>query len=85
VNHIEELENAIAYAIGRLDTDSQGCPPQEELASCLRSLADERASWIEVAVTANKDLDTYLETNGVELPYGMPVDGVMQLVRLLRA
>ncbi len=51
--HIEELENAIAYAHGRLD-ESGGCAESKDMAKSLRQLADERAAWIEVAVEHNK-------------------------------
>lgn len=81
---IEELELAIAYAAGRLE-QSEGCPTRDKMPEALRMLADERAAWIEVAVDANKALDAYLYSEGVELPYGMPVDGAMQLARKLKA
>ena len=81
---IEELEIAIAYAHGRLEA-SEGCPQSDKLAESLRMLADNTAAWIEVAVASNKSVDAYLSKQGVELPCGMPVDGVMQLVRKLQA
>jgi len=53
---IEALEGAIAYALGRLEPESEGCPNSSELPGALRALADERAAWVEVAVEANKSL-----------------------------
>ncbi|MEE9382876.1 MAG: hypothetical protein V3V08_05620 [Nannocystaceae bacterium] len=81
---VAELEGAIAFAIGRLHGGEEGCPESKVLAQELRMLASERAGWIEVAVDANKALDAYLSEQGVEVPCGMPVDGVMQLVRRLK-
>ena len=76
---VETLEGSIAYAHGRLEKE-EACPTPETIAESLRALADERAAWIEVAIDANKAFDAYLVEQGVELPYGMPVDGAMRLV-----
>lgn len=50
----DELREAIAFAHGRLESESEGCPPPEKMAESLRMLADERAGWIEVAIGHNK-------------------------------
>ena len=51
--HIESLENAIAYAHGRLETEL-ACPPPEKMPEGLRALADDLAGWVEVAIEHNK-------------------------------
>ncbi len=60
--HIEELETAIAFAHGRLESDV-ACPPSNLMAHSLRMLADERAGWIEVAVDHNKQCKQLKETS----------------------
>ena len=79
---VDELERAIAYAHERLGSEQPDGP--EDLAESLRQLVDERAGWIEVAVDSNKTVHAYLESQGVEMPCGMPVDGIQQLVRALQ-
>jgi hypothetical protein len=48
------LGEAAAFAHGRLESNSKGCPLPEHMAESLKALADERARWIEVAIDHNK-------------------------------
>lgn len=59
-----ELEQAIAFAIGRLESDSDGCPPLNQLAISLRKLANERAAWIEVVIEHNKQCQQLVDPSG---------------------
>ena len=81
----EGLFEAVAYTLGRLEPDRGGCPERSNMAEELRKLANERAAWIEVAVASNVAISEFLAAHGIPEPYGMPVDGVSQLLRATKA